>query len=160
MLVTGGVRSGKSRFAESRVRAMGPERLYLATSQVLDDEMADRVRRHQSDRDASWTTLEEPLDIAPLLSRPEPMLVDCLTLWLTNVLLAERDVVEERARLVAAVSEARDVVLVTNEVGLGIVPANALARRFRDEAGWLAQAVAKVCDEVYLTAAGLPLRLK
>lgn len=123
--------------------------------------MAARVQRHRADRAGSWTTLEEPLDIAPLLARPEPVLVDCLTLWLTNVLLAERDVAAERARLVEAVRTAPgQLVLVTNEVGMGIVPTNELARRFRDEAGWLAQAVASVCDEVYLTAAGLPLRLK
>ena len=123
--------------------------------------MAARVARHRQDRGAAWETVEEPLDIAPHLSRPEPMLVDCLTLWLTNVLLAERDPVVERERLVEAIAQAPGtLVLVTNEVGFGIVPMNPLARRFRDEAGRLSQSVAQVCDEVHLVAAGLPLRLK
>jgi len=160
ILVTGGVRSGKSRYAQARAEALGPRRIYVATAQVLDEEMADRVRRHQADRDDTWTTVEETYDLAGVLDRRQVVLIDCLTLWLTNLLLAERDIAAERARLVEALAATDDVVLVTNEVGLGIVPDNALARRFRDEAGWLAQAVAEVCDEVWLTAAGLPLRLK
>lgn len=135
--------------------------MYLATAEVRDDEMAQRVRRHQADRGEGWSTLEVPLDVAEQLDLHEVLLVDCLTLWLTNVMLSERDVETERARFVEALASARGhVVLVTNEVGLGIVPVNPLARRFRDEAGWLSQAVARVCDEVHLCAVGIPLRLK
>ena len=159
--MTGGVRSGKSRFAQALAEGMGPSRCFVATAEVRDQEMAARVARHRADRGEGWATVEEPVDLAPLLDRPEVVLVDCLTLWLTNLLLAERDVATERRRLVDALAAARPgVVLVTNEVGFGIVPVNDLARRFRDEAGWLAQAVAEVCDEVHLCAAGLPLQLK
>ncbi len=161
ILITGGARSGKSRLAQTIAEGLGTERVYLATAEVRDEEMARRVRRHQADRGSGWSTLEVPIDIAGELDRDEVVLVDCLTFWLTNVLLAELDAEAERDRLVGALRCARGgIVLVTNEVGSGIVPVNELARRFRDEAGWLAQAVAEVCDEVHLCAAGLPLRLK
>ncbi|MCB9765491.1 MAG: bifunctional adenosylcobinamide kinase/adenosylcobinamide-phosphate guanylyltransferase [Alphaproteobacteria bacterium] len=164
VLVTGGARSGKSRFAQARAEALGPQRRYLATAQALDAEMAARIRRHQQDRDATWTTVEEPLDIAPRVAGPGVVLVDCLTLWVSNLLLARGEdapLDDALDGLVRAVAEAPNpVVLVTNEVGLGIVPMNPLARRFRDEAGRLAQALASVCDEVVLCVAGLPMWVK
>lgn len=162
-LILGGARSGKSSHAERLIA--GRPAVYVATSQVWDAEMADRVAQHQARRDGgAWETIEEPLDVAGVLGRDlggRPVLVDCLTLWLTNVLLAGRDIPAEVERLCAALAAAPGPVLcVANEVGLGIVPDNALARRFRDEAGRLNQAVAAVADRVEFIAAGLPLRLK
>lgn len=164
VLVTGGARSGKSRHAQALAEALAPERVYLATGQALDAEMADRIRRHRADRDGSWRTVEAPLEVVPHLGAGPVVLLDCLTLWLSNLLHvhgAEADLAPHRSALVAAVEEAENhLVLVTNEVGLGIVPMNALARRFRDEAGWLAQELAGVCDRVDLCVAGIPMTVK
>lgn len=164
LLVTGGARSGKSRFAQARAEALGPERTYLATGRAWDEEMAERIRRHQADRGPGWRTVEEPLTLAPHLSAPGVVLVDCLTLWVTNLMMARGEDADLRPEFEALVEAVRrspaDVVLVTNEVGLGIVPMNRMARLFRDHAGWLSQALAPVCDEVVLCAAGLPLWLK
>lgn len=162
-LVLGGARSGKSAYAE-RLLAGGPA-LYLATGQPGDAEMAERIRRHRERRGPAWATVEEPLELAAALdrhARPErPVLVDCLTLWLSNLLLAGRDLDAARAGLVQALPGlAGPVVLVSNEVGLGIVPDNALARRFRDEAGRLHQEVAAIARRVVFVSAGLPLMLK
>ena len=165
MLVLGGARSGKSAYAESVVRAAGPTALYLATATAGDAEMAERIRHHQDRRGEGWTTVEEPLDLAGTLERlaqpDRPILVDCLTLWLSNLMQDGADIDAETARLVAALpSLAGPVVFVSNEVGLGIVPDNALAREFRDHAGRLNQAVAAAVDAVVFVAAGLPLILK
>lgn len=162
-LILGGARSGKSAHAERLIA--GRPAIYVATSEIWDAEMAERVALHRAQRaGGAWETIEEPLDLAGVLGRDHggrPVLVDCLTLWLTNILLAERDVAAEVGRLCAALSTAAGPVLcVANEVGLGIVPDNALARRFRDEAGRLNQAVAAIADRVDFIAAGLPLRLK
>ena len=165
VLVLGGARSGKSSYAESLILGRAESALYLATSEPVDGEMTDRVRRHRERRDARWETLEEPLDLVSALLRSmranRPVLVDCLTLWLSNLLHAERDIDAEIAALVAALPKLDGmVVFVSNEVGLGIVPDNALARRFRDHAGHLHQAVAAAADTVVFVAAGLPLTLK
>lgn len=164
VLVTGGARSGKSRFAQELAESLAPERVYLATGQAFDDEMADRIRRHQADRGPSWRTVEAPVDLVPHLGAAPVVLLDCLTLWVSNLLHhrgPEADLSADRAALVQAVAAAENhVVLVTNEVGLGIVPMNALARRFRDEAGWLAQDLAAVCDRVHLCVAGIPMTVK
>jgi adenosylcobinamide kinase / adenosylcobinamide-phosphate guanylyltransferase len=164
-LVLGGARSGKSRYAEALVEAAAPEALYLATAEPLDDEMRERIRRHRARRGERWTTVEEPLDLpARLLAearRERPILVDCLTLWLSNLLLASRDVARESEALLAVIPRLSvPVLLVANEVGLGIVPENALARAFRDHAGRLNQLVAAQADRVVFLAAGLPLALK
>ena len=164
-LVLGGARSGKSGHAEALAEAAAAERLYLATGTAGDAEMAERIARHRARRGEGWTTCEEPLDLADALaaqSRADrPVLVDCLTLWLANLLFAERDPVRETRRLIDALPGlAGPVVFVSNEVGLGIVPDNALARLFRDEAGRLNQAVAAAADRVVFVAAGLPLVLK
>jgi len=161
-LVTGGARSGKTRHALSLAESLAPHRIYLATAEVRDAEMADRVGRHRAERGPSWQTIEEPLEVALRLDRPGAVvLLDCLTLWVSNLMEAERDLPMEFARLNAALAEVRNpVVVVTNEVGFGIVPDNALARRFRDASGTLAQGVAAVCDRVDLLVAGLPLRVK
>lgn len=163
-LVLGGARSGKSRFAEGLVTALPPPWLYVATAQALDAEMADRIADHQGRRAAGWDTAEAPLDlVAALDAAPpgRPVLVDCLTLWLSNVLLAGRDVEAESARLADRLARpSGPLVAVANEVGLGVVPDNALARRFRDAAGWLNQRVAAVAGRVVLTVAGLPVEVK
>jgi adenosylcobinamide kinase/adenosylcobinamide-phosphate guanylyltransferase len=169
-LVLGGARSGKSRHAEALVENAAAEGVYLATAEAGDAEMAARIERHRARRQAAhdgtaWLTVEEPLDLVRRLrdlARPgRPILVDCLTLWLSNLLLADRDAAQEIARLGdAAAALAGPVVFVANEVGLGIVPENALARAFRDHAGLLNQSIAALSDRVILVAAGLPLVLK
>jgi adenosylcobinamide kinase/adenosylcobinamide-phosphate guanylyltransferase len=164
-LVLGGARSGKSRYAESLIEAAAGEALYLATAEPLDDEMAARIAAHRARRGPRWATREEPLALAAALAataRPErPVLVDCLTLWLANVMRAERDVTAEIDAFLAALPHlAGPAVLVANEVGLGIVPENELARAFRDHAGLLNQRVAACAGRVVFVAAGLPLVLK
>ena len=164
VLVTGGARSGKSRFAQALAEQLHPERRYLATAQALDDEMRDRIRMHQADRDASWSTVEEPLDIAPLLLGESVILLDCLTLWVSNLMHHRGEGADLRPdfdALAAAVSAAPGpIILVTNEVGLGIVPMNRMAREFRDNSGWLSQRMAQVCDGVVLCVAGIPTWVK
>ena len=162
--VLGGARSGKSRFAEGLLAGASP-RTYLATAEAGDAEMAARIADHRARRGAGWRTLEAPLDLVPALARATAgggaVLVDCLTLWLSNLMAAGRDPAAAGEALVAALPALPGTtVLVSNEVGLGIVPDNALAREFRDRAGWLHQAVAGVAQRVYWVAAGLPLLLK
>lgn len=165
VLVLGGARSGKSAFAEHLARQGGRERIYLATAEAGDGEMAERIARHRADRGEGWMTIEEPLSVAATLaSHAGPgrvVLVDCLTLWLSNVMLAGRDIAAESAVLCAALTAVRGpVVLVSNETGLGLVPETPLGRVFRDAQGRLNQAVAQVAGNVVFVAAGLPLRLK
>ncbi len=164
-LVLGGARSGKSRHAEQLVEHSGGAPIYLATAEAGDREMADRITAHQARRGTAWRTVEEPLDLAGALRREAKaggaVLVDCLTLWLANLIAAERDITAETAALIAALDGlAAPVVLVSNEVGQGIVPDNALARRFRDAAGLLHQDLAVVADRVEFVTAGLVQRLK
>jgi adenosylcobinamide kinase/adenosylcobinamide-phosphate guanylyltransferase len=165
LLVLGGARSGKSRFAQARAEALSGDLIYIATAQALDAEMAERIGRHRQDRGPRWRTVEEPLGLpGAIAAHAAPgtvLLVDCLTLWLSNLLLADHDLDMAYRQLTAAMAQARGpLILVANEVGLGIVPDNALARRFRDAAGRLNQHVAAGADEVVFIAAGLPLRLK
>jgi adenosylcobinamide kinase / adenosylcobinamide-phosphate guanylyltransferase len=165
-LVLGGARSGKSAFAQKAAEtlAIGGHPVLIATGQAFDGEMAERIARHQADRGESWTTVEAPIDLSAAISAlPADALavVDCLTLWLSNLMLAEQDVgvaVEDLLAVVTA-SQAR-IWLVSNEVGLGVVPETPLGRRFRDEAGRLHQRLARTVEEVVFVAAGLPLRLK
>lgn len=160
-LVLGGARSGKSTYAEKIIEDLGGG-LYLATSRVWDAEMAERVKEHQDRRDDLWHTIEEPIEIASIIeSAQQPLLVDCLTLWLSNLMEEEVDIIAETMKLCQALKAAsQDIVLVSNEVGLGIVPDNALARKFRDHAGKVNQAVAQCADRVLFIAAGLPMTLK
>jgi len=164
ILVTGGARSGKSAIAEARARGLAPRAIYIATAEARDGEMAARIAAHQARRGDNWRTYAEPLDLMGALAATDgqgPRLVDCLTLWLTNLMLGGHDWQVAGRALVAALPEQVDpVVLVTNEVGAGIVPENALAREFRDAAGTLNQWVAAVADEVTLAVAGLPLKVK
>jgi len=166
-LILGGAKSGKSAYAEKLVTVYPAPYIYVATAQVLDEEMADRVRAHQKRRVHSWESVESPLDLmktlADLQGRRRAVLVDCLTLWLTNLLL--RTPVEPPEEALADLVNFIQVAdyplfLVSNEVGGGIVPENALARRFRDLAGFANQQVAAACRAVTLVVAGLPLRLK
>jgi adenosylcobinamide kinase/adenosylcobinamide-phosphate guanylyltransferase len=165
VLVLGGARSGKSQFAESIVAQSGLERHYMATGRALDEEMHGRIARHRAERGDQWMTHEEPLDLVSMLQAIDrkdcAVLVDCLTLWVTNLMMAERDMAREFAGLAAFLLRARArIVLVSNEVGLGIVPENRMAREFRDHAGRLHQLIAAQATEVYFVAAGLPLKMK
>lgn len=163
-LVVGGARSGKSAFAEGLVTGSGRPRRYIATAEAWDDEMRARIARHRADRGADWTTVEAPLDLTAALSdarAEEVVLVDCATLWLTNHLLADHDLTAEGTALLAALAACpAPVVIVSNETGWGIVPDNALARRFRDEQGRLNQRLAAQAALVVTVIAGLPLALK
>lgn len=164
ILITGGARSGKSRRAETRTRAFPGQPVYVATAEALDAEMEARIARHRARRGTDWLEREVPLDLVPALVASDggsARLVDCLTLWLSNLLHAERDWEHEVNALAAALPRLESpVVLVTNEVGLGIVPDNALARSFRDAAGIMNQIIADVADEVEFVIAGLPMKLK
>ncbi|HEX2117174.1 MAG TPA: bifunctional adenosylcobinamide kinase/adenosylcobinamide-phosphate guanylyltransferase [Alphaproteobacteria bacterium] len=167
-LVLGGARAGKSAYAERLIaEELAPQQtaLYIATAEARDAEMAERIAQHRAQRGAIWETREVPLalpDALRSISRSDqPVLVDCLTLWMSNVLASEQDVGAATRDLIAALKEARGpVALVSNEVGLGIVPDNALARAFRDHVGRLHQAIAEIADRVVFVAAGLPLVLK
>jgi adenosylcobinamide kinase / adenosylcobinamide-phosphate guanylyltransferase len=163
-LVLGGARSGKSRYAESLITALPPPWLYVATAEAHDGEMAERIADHRAQRAAGWQTVEAPHDLARALASAPPgaaILVDCLTLWLSNRMLADADIDAETGRFEAALdSRAHPVVLVANEVGCGIVPDNALARRFRDLQGRLNQRLAAQAGRVVLVVAGLPLFVK
>jgi len=161
-LILGGARSGKTTHALAAAEASGRGLVMIATAEALDAEMEERIARHRAERGPRWRTIEAPLDLASALaqvSADETAVVDCLTLWVSNLMHADRDLEAETARLIAALP-GRDLVLVSNEVGLGIVPDNALARRFRDAAGRLNQQVAAAADRVVFVAAGLPLTLK
>ena len=163
-LVLGGARSGKTRRALQLASRVG-RKAYIATAEAFDDEMRERIAQHQAERDANWQTVEAPLELAEAIAKPPDAarvaVVDCLTLWLSNLMHAERDIGAETTKLTQAVAKCPiDVILVSNEVGLGIVPENALARRFRDAQGRLNQEVAAHVDIVEFVAAGLPMRLK
>ena len=165
-LILGGARSGKSAFAQRRATASGLDVLYLATAQAGDAEMTARIARHRAERPEPWGLIEEPLALAAALrthAAPQRcLLVDCLTLWLSNLLAAGADTLAAETQALFAILPTLPgyLLLVSNEVGQGIVPANPLARRFRDEAGRLHQTVAHDCDRVSLIVAGLPLTLK
>lgn len=165
LLVLGGARSGKSRYAEDRSEAETGALVYIATGQAFDAEMEERIARHRADRGSRWRTVEAPLALAEAISAETApdrvLLIDCLTLWASNLMLAEQDAEAEAAKLAAALRESPSrIILVSNEVGLGIVPDNALARRFRDVAGRINQTIAEAVDEAVFVAAGLPLWLK
>jgi len=165
LFVLGGARSGKSRFAQARAEAMPGELVFIATAQAFDAEMTDRIARHRADRDARWRTVEAPIALPEAITQHSApgrvLLVDCLTLWTSNLLLGEHDIDAATQALERAVITAPGpVILVANEVGLGIVPDNALARRFRDHAGLLNQRIAAAAQQVVLVTAGLPLSLK
>ena len=165
--VLGGARSGKSRYAEALIAALPPPSkppwAYIATAEAGDAEMAERIGTHRARRGAQWRTVEAPRDLAAALKAggTAPVLIDCLTLWLSNLMLAEADIEAEVARLENALAAAAaPVVVVANEVGYGIVPDHPLGRRFRDLQGVLNQRIASRADRVVLVVAGLPLAVK
>jgi len=164
VLITGGARSGKSRHAEARARAFPGWPVYIATAEALDEEMAARIAKHRERRGSEWTEREVPLGLSQALIETDgggARLVDCLTLWLSNLLHAGSDWSRSIAELADTLkSQKSPVVLVTNEVGLGIVPDNALARAYRDAAGHMNQTIAALADEVQFVVAGLPMKLK
>ena len=166
-LILGGARSGKSRLAEKLASDSELAVTYIATSQPLDGEMSQRVLHHRARRPAEWALIEEPLELARVLRETAGadrcLLVDCLTLWLTKLLMlddAERLTVEREALLDSLASLPGEIIFVSNETGMGVVPLGELTRRYVDEAGWLHQALAERCQRVVLTVAGLPLTLK
>jgi adenosylcobinamide kinase/adenosylcobinamide-phosphate guanylyltransferase len=169
LLVIGGIRSGKTAMAEQRAQAAGEPVVYVATATAGDDEMAQRITRHQEQRPASWGLAEEPLQLAKVLkdvqaetANPPLLLIDCMSLWVSNLLFAGDEVFarEREAFLNAVEHYAGSVVVVTNEVGLGTIGMDPLTRRFANELGWLNQGLAERCDEVVMSVAGLPLTLK
>ncbi|MDO6584825.1 bifunctional adenosylcobinamide kinase/adenosylcobinamide-phosphate guanylyltransferase [Salipiger sp. 1_MG-2023] len=164
ILITGGARSGKSRLAEDMTLGLGASAIYIATAEAHDAEMADRIARHQARRGAEWRTVAEPLALAQALRDTDgdaPRLVDCLTLWLSNLMLSGADWQAATDDLAALIPTQRaPVILVTNEVGDGIVPENALARAYRDAAGLVNQSIARSCDELWLCVAGHPIKVK
>ena len=168
LLVTGPCRSGKSACALEHAEKCGPKRLFIATAQVFDAEMETRVKRHRAERDPSWTTVEEPRDPAGVIQNRhteyDVILLDCITLWLTNLLgddLSDEDILNRVDDLCIAMQKARArIIVVTNETGWSIVPENALARRFRDLAGFANQRLARAAESVILTVAGLPMVIK
>jgi adenosylcobinamide kinase / adenosylcobinamide-phosphate guanylyltransferase len=164
-LILGGARSGKTTFAVSEAEALKLECVYVATATAGDLEMESRIVHHQNERGAHWQLVEEPIALSRVLMKESRvnrvLLVDCLTLWLSNLLCSERDYVAMSEALVQTVKGCSgSVIFVSNEVGLGIVPDNALAREFRDAQGRLNQKLAAICEQVVFIAAGLPLKLK
>jgi adenosylcobinamide kinase / adenosylcobinamide-phosphate guanylyltransferase len=164
-LVLGGAASGKSTYAESLVLQLSGRPVYIATAQAFDDEMTDKIAVHRDRRGDRWTTIEEPFDLSAAIAGADApdsiILVDCLTLWLSNLMAAERDIDAATLALTGSIENIQGrLVLVANEVGLGIVPENAMARSFRNLHGTLNQAVAEAADRVVFVAAGLPLALK
>jgi adenosylcobinamide kinase / adenosylcobinamide-phosphate guanylyltransferase len=164
-LVIGGARSGKSAHAQRLAEAVAPARTFIATAEAFDAEMAERIARHRADRDDSWSTTDAPRALPEAIRAHGGgngvLLVDCVTLWLSNLLLADADLDHAGAALTDAVAAATtSIIIVANEVGQGIVPDNALARRFRDAAGRLNQRLAATCDAVDLVVAGIPLTIK
>ncbi len=163
ILIGGGARSGKSRYALQKSRTIPGTRAFVATAQAFDEEMTTRIHRHKAERGSEFLTIEEPIDLARIIAdtKFDVLLVDCLTLWLSNLMFANRDCDAETDALIkASQAGAGTVIFVTNEVGSGIVPDNALAREFRDRAGFLNQRIAAIADEVYLLAFGQALRIK
>ncbi|MFC0685117.1 bifunctional adenosylcobinamide kinase/adenosylcobinamide-phosphate guanylyltransferase [Novosphingobium clariflavum] len=163
--VLGGARSGKSRHAQGWIEVVEGRLAYVATGQAFDDEMAARIALHRADRGERWTTIEAPLDLTGAIARAsreaDAILVDCLTLWLSNLMMAEMTLAPQFDALCRAIADCPvPLALVANEVGLGLVPETPLGRAFRDEAGRLNQQVAAVADNVVFVAAGLPLKLK
>ena len=166
-LILGGARSGKSRLAEKLAADSGLAVTYIATSQALDGEMSARISQHRQRRPAVWALIEEPIELARVLrqsaSAERCLLVDCLTLWLCNLLMLEDDarlLAEREALLDGLAGLPGRIILVSNETGLGVVPMGELSRRYVDEAGWLHQAIAERCQRVIFTVAGLPMLLK
>ncbi len=165
VFITGGARSGKSTFALNEASRILGNKAYIATAEALDEEMKERIEKHKKQRGNSWDTYEEPIKIADVIKRIEDqysaIVIDCLTLWLSNLFLNNKNVEKEIESLCSSLSTVHcPLFIVSNEVGMGIVPENKIARNFRDMAGILNQKVAEISDKVYVIIAGIPLKLK
>lgn len=174
IFITGGSRSGKSRFALEKANSFSGKKVYIATAEPLDEEMRERIERHKKERGREWFTMEEPLKLAELIrelkGQYDVILLDCLTLWLSNLMMADKEVSGEIEEFIATLKKLKDspafslrpsaFFIVSNEVGMGIVPENELARKFRDMAGLLNQRVAELADEVYLMVSGIPVKIR
>jgi len=168
VFITGGARSGKSSFALREASSSGESKAYIATAEALDAEMRERIELHKKERGGDWYTIEEPLGIEDVLEdsikRYDAIVIDCLTIWVSNLLHKQVDVLKKVSRLAEILKDRKgsscNVYLVSNEVGMGIVPMNKLSRRFRDTAGKMNQMIAAAADEVYLVASGIPVRIK
>lgn len=163
--IIGGARSGKSRYAENLARNSGSDVIYIATAQAYDDEMQERIDQHKNQRPSQWDVFEESLEISNVIdnesSSSNCLLIDCLTLWVTNLLCEDKNIADYKQQLIDALSNAKgDVILVSNETGMGVVPMGKLTRRYCDEAGWLHQEVAVLADQVVLMVAGIPVVIK
>ncbi len=165
VFVTGGARSGKSSFAMSEALKLKGRKAYIASAEALDGEMKERIKKHKKDRGDGWDTYEEPIRISDVLKKIEGqysvILLDCLTLWLSNLMMNNKGIEKEIELLCSALNaESCTLYVVSNEVGMGIVPENEMARRFRDMAGALNQKIAGIADEVYMVVAGIPVKIK
>ena len=176
VFVTGGAKSGKSSFVLDKASGVRGKKAFIATAEALDDEMNERIGRHKTERGDEWETYEVPLKVSEALidatGRHSAVVMDCLTIWLSNILIGEVDTEENVNKLVATLTEIKEspvcttgpgcsvLYIVSNEVGMGIVPENGLAREFRDLAGGLNQRIAEISDEVYLVVAGIPVKIK
>lgn len=170
VFITGGARSGKSSFALREAEKIKGHKAYIATAQALDDEMKERIRKHKDERNADWDTFEEAFKIPEIISDADTkysvVVLDCLTLWLSNLICGDMDCSRKIDDLIAVLENFKlithnsKLIIVSNEVGMGIVPENELARRFRDMAGFINQKAAAIADEVYLVAAGIPIKIK
>ena len=169
IFVTGGARSGKSDFAQDMAEKIEGKRVFVATAQAFDEEMEERIQKHQENRGARWDTLEEPIDIGgtirSVLGQYKTILIDCLTVWMSNLLLEYPDQNEKISEIVddffSGLSEAEETIIaVSNEVGMGIVPDNKLARNYRDQLGFLNQRMARRADEVYVLFSSIPVKIK
>ncbi len=163
--ITGGQRSGKSRYAQELAEQISNEPVYLATAHIWDADFEQRVRRHQSDRGEMWTTIEEEIEIGSLTLDGKTVLLDCITLWLTNIFYKNKSDVNqslEKAKEVWENFVKKDITLivVSNELGMGVHPENELARKFADLQGWMNQHIAQTADEVFLMVSGIPLKIK
>lgn len=163
--ILGGARSGKSRFALQRASEFSGKKAYIATAQALDDEMKERIDKHKKERSGDWTTFEEPINISGIIKdvhkKYDVIIIDCLTLWLSNLMLAGSNIEKELELFISSLTDVHcSIFIVSNEVGLGIVPDNAIARKFRDLSGYVNQRIAETADEVYLAAAGIPIKIK
>jgi len=167
IFITGGARSGKSTYALKDASTVSGNKAYFATAEALDEEMRDRIENHKKQRGKDWYTYEEPLRIAEVIQETDgkytAIVIDCLTLWLSNIMHSRLIINQEIAKLIETLrttDHTSHIYLVSNEVGMGIVPENEMARRFRDMAGILNQKVAEISDEVYLLVAGIPMKIK
>lgn len=165
VFVTGGARSGKSAFALKEASMLPGKKAYIATAEALDEEMQLRIENHKRQRGDDWITYEEPIKIADVIKNIEDrysvIVIDCLTLWLSNLFLSNKNIEKEIESFYCSLSIVRcPLFIVSNEVGMGIVPDNELARQFRDMAGFLNQQVAEIADEVYMVVAGIPVKIK